>query len=507
MALTNNDEEVKLTGQPRVAEDTSTNENIKVKERANEKEKRSIKITITVLIYLISFGVGYSVAVLGPCLLDFQLLLGTTLQKTTFIFIAKSSGFLIGCFVWGAGFDKFDNQFILGTCLLGAAITGVSVPWCNDFVSVIFAITGWGFFIGGMSTGSNIFCIKLWRKNSAPLLQGLFLCFAVGATVAPLIAGPFLTPAELARNSTSLQPSLSSENMTMNTRQQPGNQSEISNNYTADQLKYEGNGTLWVPFTVISIFFFIIAVLFSLLSMRNGCASANPQTRNSNLDNPTTAERETNIFTITLLVLLFSFVFFHIGHEIVYGAFIFTFAVESDFAFSINQASYLNSVFWGSYAASRGVGIFCATRLAPRTMLIIDLCGMCTASSLLAIFGGTVVEVLWGATILLGVSMATVFPSIILWADRYIKLTGKRIATFTMAASSSEIVLPLLFGFLTETFSIMMIMYMTLGLTVLTLISYIILQIIGSCHGERSRESEHETRSDNINCENDMALL
>ncbi|XP_077995934.1 sodium-dependent glucose transporter 1A-like [Glandiceps talaboti] len=500
MADTNKNDGAKLTDQPQVSEDILTNENIQVKGKANEEEKKSIKIIKTVLVYMVSFGVGYCIALLGPCLLDFQLLLGTTLQKTTFIFTARSSGYLIGSFSWGAGFDKFDNQFILGTCLLGAAITGASVPWCNDFVLVIIVIAAWGFFTGGLETASNTFCIKIWGKNSEPMLQGHYLCFAVGATVAPLIAGPFLTPIESESNMTSPSPSPSLET---SPHQLQDNQSGLNN---AEDLDYEG--TLWVPFTVISTVYFVLALSFFSMFVRNGCVFATPKGRNSIPENPTRSKKKTNIFNITLLILLFFFSFFYTGHEIGYGGFIFTFAVESDFAFSVKQASYLNAAFWGSFAASRVVGIFCATGLAPRTMLIIDLCGMCIASSLLAIFGGTVVEVLWGATILLGISMATVFPSIMSWADRYIKLTGKRMATFIMAAAVSEMVLPLLLGFLISTFSVMMLMYVTLGITLSTAICFIILQIMGSWHGERSKEIEDiEPESSKDICDNEMATV
>ncbi|XP_077995933.1 sodium-dependent glucose transporter 1C-like [Glandiceps talaboti] len=500
MADTDEKDWVISTDQSQVPEDILTNENIEVTMDTNEEEKRSIKIIKTVFVYMVSFGVGYCIAIVGPCLLEFQLLLGTTLQQTTFLFTARSFGYFIGSFSWGAGMDKFDNQFILGTCLLGAAITGASVPWCTEFVLIILVMAAWGFFTGGLETASNASCIKIWGKNSEPMLQGHYLCFAVGATVAPLIAGPFLTPIESESNMTSPSPSPSLET---SPHQLQDNQSGLNN---AEDLDYEG--TLWVPFTLISIFLLIVAVPFFSMFVRNGCVFATPKSRNSNPKTPTRPKKETNIFNITLLVLLFFFSFFYTGHEIGYGGFIFTFAVESDFAFSVKQASYLNAAFWGSFAASRVLGIFCATGLAPRTMLIIDLCGMCIASSLLAIFGGTVVEVLWGATILLGVSLATVFPSIMLWADRYIRLTGKRMATFIMAASVSEMVLPLLLGFLLATVSIMMLMYVTLGMTLSTAICFIILQIMGSWHGERSKEIEDiEPESSKDICDNEMATV
>ena len=40
--------------------------------------------------------------------------------------------------------------------------------------------------------GGNMFCIKIWSKNSPPYMQALHFSFAIGAFLAPLLARPFL---------------------------------------------------------------------------------------------------------------------------------------------------------------------------------------------------------------------------------------------------------------------------------------------------------------------------
>lgn len=42
-----------------------------------------------------------------------------------------------------------------------------------------------------------MWCLDLWGRHSAPFMQGLHFCFALGALVAPLIADPFLSPMTL----------------------------------------------------------------------------------------------------------------------------------------------------------------------------------------------------------------------------------------------------------------------------------------------------------------------
>ncbi|UYV65752.1 KIAA1919 [Cordylochernes scorpioides] len=42
--------------------------------------------------------------------------------------------------------------------------------------------------------GGNVWCLDLWGKKSAPVMQALHFFFALGAFVAPLVAEPFLSP-------------------------------------------------------------------------------------------------------------------------------------------------------------------------------------------------------------------------------------------------------------------------------------------------------------------------
>ncbi|XP_077996296.1 sodium-dependent glucose transporter 1C-like [Glandiceps talaboti] len=483
-----------------------------MKSEDEKKEESFIRIVKTSLVYLTLFGVGFVVAVFGPCLLDFQLLLGTSLQKATFIFTARSTGYFIGCLVWGACLDKFDNQFILGSCLLGASITGVSIAWCKEFALLICMIAAWGFCVGGLETGGNVVCVNVWGRDSGPWLQGLHFCFAVGATVAPLIAGPFLTPPSTESFNTTYASSIGPQptyipsllpfdpNVSVLLNSSDIRETNIVNFNTTTEPTFRGNGTLWVPYTILSLFFFAVALPFFWLFIRGPRLIAIPKDRHSDLEQSRQeADTESAIFKATLIILLFLFSFSFIGHEITYGGFIYTFAIKSDYGFTVKVASYLNSAFWASFAAARGLGIFCAMFLSPRTMLIMDLCGMCTASTLLVIFGDTSLSVVWGASILLGLSLATVFPSAISWAECYIKLTGKAMSTFTMAAATSEMILPYVLGLLFDAYNVMMLMYMTLALSLSSTFVYIIMQIIASCHGERYQEIQQSDDEMNVN--------
>uniref|UniRef100_A0ABM0GL10 Sodium-dependent glucose transporter 1-like n=1 Tax=Saccoglossus kowalevskii TaxID=10224 RepID=A0ABM0GL10_SACKO len=239
--------------------------------------------------------------------------------------------------------------------------------------------------------------------------------------------------------------------------------------------------TLIVPYTIVAIFNLLASLPFFFFY----CIGSQPCLLKKEANNEATAdhvenENETIVFRVTLLFLLFLFTFVYVGHESAYGGFVYTFAMKSDLDFNAQFASYLNSAFWGSFALSRAMAIGVAMFMTPRAMLIADLCGLCVASSLLAAFGDQNMYILWGASILLGISMGSVFPSGLAWAERYIELTGKATSVFVIGAASSEMAFPWLLGYLIKTFSVSTLMYVILSLSLSTTIVYIIMQIIAS---------------------------
>uniref|UniRef100_A0A665WIH4 Major facilitator superfamily domain containing 4B n=1 Tax=Echeneis naucrates TaxID=173247 RepID=A0A665WIH4_ECHNA len=111
------------------------------------------------------------------------------------------------------------------------------------------------------------------------------------------------------------------------------------------------------------------------------------------------------------------------------------------------QAAGLNSLFWATFAACRGLAIFFAACVYPGTMILLSLVGTTVslpASS--ASLAGTQ-GVLWFAL----VSMAHQWPHLpsgISWVEQYTTVTGHTAAVFVVGAALGEMVLPALVGFL-----------------------------------------------------------
>ncbi|XP_077867287.1 sodium-dependent glucose transporter 1-like [Saccoglossus kowalevskii] len=240
--------------------------------------------------------------------------------------------------------------------------------------------------------------------------------------------------------------------------------------------------TLWVPYTIVAAVHFTSSIplfIFYFTGPR-GLSSfnkpVNPNTRTT---------KESTSFRIGFLFLLSIFYVLYVGHEVIYGGYIYSFAMESDLGFSTEMASLLTSVFWASFAVSRGLNIIVAKYLTPKTMLILDHVGILTADVILVIWGAENMTILWLGTILLGVSIASVYATGITWAENYITLTGKATSVFSISAAMSGILLPWWLGYAFEAYSVMILMYVMLALTIGMSTFFIILLAVARIHGKK----------------------
>ncbi|XP_070572014.1 sodium-dependent glucose transporter 1B-like isoform X2 [Ptychodera flava] len=453
-------------------------------------------------------------AISGPTLLDLQFQVQSTFEQIALVLSVSNIGYFFGSIAGGLLFDRFDNNLLLALTMVGLAVLGALVPWCPVFGVLILNCVFWGCTKACLDTGGNVYCVNLWGKESGPYMQAIHFTFALGSTIAPLIAGPFLMPQleehviSSALNETSTIPSTRLPSVFVSTflpeshavSPQDYNSTvfnEIMNDGTngsifpADVGDLSGAAPslkLWIPYTIISFFNLLISLPFFCLFVTESRQVRLPNKARRNVNksqDSARAQKKDIYFVVILLVLLCAFIMVYLGHESIYGNFLYTFAINSNLGFTPETAAYINAAYWGSFAAFRFVAIFIASKVTPKTLLTVDTIGMCISSTALAVFGNSVVEVLWVATILLGASIASAYPSCISWTERYIKLTGKAMAVFSCSASFGDTFLPWLMGYLISTFGAEVLMYTMLGVSLVTALIFFCMQTFASRHGGR----------------------
>jgi FHS family Na+ dependent glucose MFS transporter 1 len=108
-------------------------------------------------------------------------------------------------------------------------------------------------------------------------------------------------------------------------------------------------------------------------------------------------------------------------------------------------AAYLTSAFWGSFTLGRLFGIWVSTRIKPITILSLDLVG-CLSSLGLILFFRDSVTILWIGTILLGISLASIFPTFLTLAEERMHVTGTIAGLFLVGGGLGGMILPWLIG-------------------------------------------------------------
>jgi FHS family Na+ dependent glucose MFS transporter 1 len=191
---------------------------------------------------------------------------------------------------------------------------------------------------------------------------------------------------------------------------------------------------------------------------------------------PTQKTKEAQLLRgeIVFIVLIALFFFLHVGAELSFGDWIYTYAVSLELA-NVTTAAYLTSAFWGSITLGRLIGIPITTRIRPRTILLSSLIGSMVSVSIILVWSDLTIA-LWVGTIGMGLSMASLFPSTMTFAGRRLNITGRITGWFFIGVGAGSMALPWMIGQVFETIGpqSMMVIIMTAILLALVVLGILI---------------------------------
>ncbi|XP_054900531.1 sodium-dependent glucose transporter 1 [Poeciliopsis prolifica] len=430
-------------------------------------------------------GLGMGISVVGPTFEELAANVHKNISNISYIFVGRAAGYIGGSLVGGILFELMNHHVLLGVSMLLTAFGMFAIPFCKQALFLAGIMSVVGISMGVLDTGGNVLILNTWGEQSGPHMQALHFSFAAGAFASPIIAK--LLFGHDGNGSTLAKPT----NL-------PNTSTTVA--HTMIQYIHAKSSTLksmWA-YIVIGSFLLFISFLFFVLYSCGGASREKPQAA---AGKPKMAKHH-----LALVILLFFFFFAYVGAEVAYGSFIFTFA--KDYAnMPQAQAAGLNSLFWGTFAATRGVAIFFAACLYPGTMILLCLLGTMVSTLLLCFFTNHN-AVLWVGTSLYGASMATTFPSGISWLEQYTTVTGRTAAAFVVGAATGEMVLPALVGFLLGIFPKQpLLMYLSLITAVFTTILFPVMYKVASAPGTTGRKLRVGGRMDAENGEDRQALL
>jgi FHS family Na+ dependent glucose MFS transporter 1 len=351
--------------------------------------------------YFASFiSLGMATASLGPALPHLAERTGSLLGEISILFSTISGGYLLGSIVGGRLYDRIPGHLVAFTAIVGMGVTMALTP----VIPLLWVLAGVLFILGtvegALDVGCNAMLVWVHGSEVGPYMNALHFFFGIGTFIAPIIL--------------------------------------------AQSVLISGEIT-W-GFWVIALL--MLPVALWMLRAPNPSA-------------PSMTVRTGDHTNVKLLLLLVTFLFLYVGAEVGFGGWVYTYALHQNLA-NETTGGYLTSAFWGAFTAGRLLSIPIAARLRPRWILLGDLLGGGISLVIILLFPESVVA-LWIGAILLGLFIASIFPTIFTLAERRMTLTGTITSWFFVGASAGAMFFPWLMGQLFEAISPVAIMYVILG--------------------------------------------
>ncbi|XP_047413429.1 sodium-dependent glucose transporter 1C-like [Sciurus carolinensis] len=425
----------------------------------------------TVIVYAAFLGLGMTVAILGPTFQDLARNVNRNISSLSEIFVGRAFGYLSGSVLGGILFDCMNHFLLLGMSLVATTVGLYIIPFCKKAVLLIVMMSVFGVSFGMLDTGGNVLILDIWGDEGAPHMQALHFSFALGAFLAPLLA-------KLALGTT-----VSAENHTEPDFQPPAtNGSSEADSASLFGLPDDMN-LLWA-YAFIGTYVFIVSVFLFALFFKK---SSRQEKSKASAQGYRRAE-----YHKSLLCLLFLFFFFYVGAEVTYGSYVFSFATTyADM--EEREAAGLNSIFWGTFAACRGLAIFFATCLQPGTMIVLSNIGSLASSLFLVLFDKSPL-CLWIATSVYGASMATTFPSGISWIEQYTTVSGKSAAFLVIGGALGEMAIPAIIGIVQGQYpDLPIVLYTCLGSAISTAVIFPVLYKLATLPPNRQQKANRNS--------------
>ena len=131
-------------------------------------------------------------ASLGPTLPGLAENTGSDIAQISYLFTARSFGYLLGSLRGGRAFDRVKGQSLMAGLLFCMAGMMALVPLARSlwFLAALLLILGLS--EGAIDVGGNTLLVWVHRERVGPYMSALHFFFGIGALIAPLIAAQFL---------------------------------------------------------------------------------------------------------------------------------------------------------------------------------------------------------------------------------------------------------------------------------------------------------------------------
>ena len=380
--------------------------------------------------YFIAFvALGLGMAALGPTLPG---LASQTHVKTggiSYLFTLRSFGFLLGSLFSGRFYDRLPGHRVMAAMIASMAATMALLPLVPSLGMLLTVMLALGTAEGALGVGGNALLVWVYQRRVPPYMNALHFFYGVGGLISPLII--------------------------------------------AKTLDLKGD-------TVFSYFVFAVVILPAPAFLLALPSPPSPSSPTGPSEAPSTSTEalpveaaRTDLANSRILWLIALLLGLYVGGEVSYGGWIYSYVVQTKLG-DENLGAYLTSVFWASLTAGRLIGVGIAARVRPRTILLGDLIG-CFISLGIALLWPSHVGAITIASAGIGLSMASIYPTALTFAERRMKITGRVTGLLIVGGSAGGMIVPLIVGQLFDSVGPRVMMFTVLADLTLALMIYVLL--------------------------------
>lgn len=342
------------------------------------------KLIITLAYYLIFILLGVTTSADGSTILKLAEHTTSKINEINWVFFFGALGYLIGSYLGGRFYDRIPGHALMTAMLIGLGIFIIFIPLTSSLIVLLALVLIAGSFRGALDVGGNTLLLWLHNENVGPLMNGLHACFGMGAFIGPLIVAGVLRT----------------------------------------------TGDIYWVYWIFAMAAFPLAVF--VWRLPSPSPRAVPQGHDAS---------SFPIIPVIVMVLCFTL---YVGAEIGFGNWLYAYAYKGGFESEIT-ANYLTSAFWGFFTLGRLLAIWISTRLRPITILFLDFAGCLLSLGLILLFRDST-TILWTGSLLLGLSLASVFPTLLTLSEERMHITGTITGWFLVGGSLGGMIIPVLIG-------------------------------------------------------------
>jgi FHS family Na+ dependent glucose MFS transporter 1 len=344
----------------------------------------------TLLYYLAFISLGLSAVSLGPTLAGLAQHTDSRLSAISFLFVARSLGYLLGAWQGGRLYDRLHGHRLLAAAFVSMAGLLALAPLTSRLWALTAVLLVLGLAEGSVDVGCNTLLIWVHGRRVGPFMNGLHFCYGIGAFLSPVIV--------------------------------------------AQAVLLSGDIT-WAYWALALLLLPAASILLRAPAPHHAVAEQRH-----------TQDTSVPYAMVALIVLFF---FLHVGAEAAYGGWVFSYATALGLSNS-TMAAYLTSAYWGAITVGRLVSIPIAAHFSVNAVLTGDLLGCLASIGIVLLFPSSQVA-LWVGTFGIGLAIASLYPMTLCLAEQHMSMTGKITGWLLIGSSTGMMLLPWLIGQVFET--------------------------------------------------------